>query len=85
MDCQSGSVFFQSRSGRWPLTAGRNSQLQDVHMAHMAENSGEIMNPFQSSSAVFNAPQLPAVPGEHQVCFRYLSESTRVGTALDSM
>ena len=62
---------------RWPLTAGWYSRFQDVQAAHMAQNSsGEIMYSFQASSPVFDAAQLPAVPSEHQVCFRYLLEST---------
>jgi len=60
-----------------PLTAGWYSQFQDVHAAHMAQNSSrEIMCSLQSSSPVFDVAQLPAVPIEHQVWFRYLSEST---------
>ena len=58
---------------RLALTAGWYSQFQDVQTAHMAENSsGGTMYPFQSSSPVFDAAQLPAVPSEHQVWFRYL-------------
>jgi len=58
---------------RWALTAGWHSQFQDVQTAHMAQNSsGGTMYSFQSSPPVFDAAQLPAVPSEHQVCFRYL-------------
>ena len=61
---------------RWPLIADWYSHFQDVQTAHMAQNSsGGTMYSFQSSSLVFDAAQLSAVPSEHQVWFRYLSES----------
>ena len=68
-------------AGRWPLAGIPNSQEVAV-----AQNSpGELLRSLQSSSALFEAAQLPAVPSEPQVWLSYLSESTRVGPALASM
>ena len=45
------------------------SNSQEVEVAVAQNSPGEILRSLQSSSAVFEVAQFPAVPSEHQACF----------------
>ena len=71
MNLHSESVFPISilpflAADRW-LAGISNSQ--EVEVAVAQNSPGEILRSLQSSSAVFEAAQLPAVPSEIQACF----------------